>query len=122
MSDDTLLFAESLLDKQGHPLVSFRRGLTDVGGEFPTILGRRVAVTPSLPDIGSGANPVILYAPEFYVIRRVPSSLYVQSFKEAPGLAENGLTGLQMYGRFDGTLVATQNTSKVPASYIQSHS
>jgi HK97 family phage major capsid protein len=121
MSDDTLLFLDSIVSKQGLPLVKFRQGTTDEG-PIPYILGRRVAVCPSLSDIGVSTNPVVLYAPEYFCVRRVPSSIYLQAFREAPGLAENGLLGLQMYGRYDSTLVATQNAARVPASWIQCHS
>jgi HK97 family phage major capsid protein len=121
MSDDTLLFLEEIVTKQGLPLVKFRQGTTDEG-DVPFILGRRVAVCPSMSDIGPATNPVVLYAPEYFIVRRVPSSLYLQAFREAPGLVENGLIGLQMYGRYDSTLVATQNASHVPASFIQCHS
>jgi HK97 family phage major capsid protein len=121
MSDDTLLFFEEMVSKQGLPVVKYRQGLND-GAAYPTILGHRVICCPSMSDIAPSTNPVVCYAPEYFIVRRVPSSMYFQPFRQAPGLLEAGLVGMQLYGRWDSNLVGTQNASKVPASYIQCHS
>jgi HK97 family phage major capsid protein len=121
MNDLTLLAISDQLDKQGRPIVSYRRGLTDVDGDVPYILGKPVAICPSFPNAAGGQNSVCFYNPLFYVQRRVPSAARVQRFSQNGNLITFGLYGFQSYLRMDSGLISS-NPSFVPASVIQNHS
>ncbi|HTX14754.1 MAG TPA: phage major capsid protein [Candidatus Baltobacteraceae bacterium] len=121
MNDATLEYLRNLLDKQGHPIVSFRKGLTDVDSDRPTILGRPVAICPSMPTMASGHNSVVLADPFYFVQRRVPSSMYIRRFTENATMIQYGLVGFESFLRVDSNLVAP-NPSYLPAQFIQNHS
>lgn len=121
MNDATLEYLQNLIDKFGHPVVSFRKGLTDVDSDRPTILGRPVAICPSMPTMASGHNSVVLADPFYFVQRRVPSSMYVRRFAESASLITYGLIGLESFFRIDSNLVAP-NPNYLPCAYIQNHS
>jgi HK97 family phage major capsid protein len=120
MNDATLESAQGVLDKQGHPLVNFRRGLSDVYADRPTILGRPVGIMPSMPTMASGHNTVVLYDPNYFVQRRV-TSMYVRKFTQNATLVQFGLIGFESWLRVDSNLVAP-NSSYLPAQFIQQHS
>jgi len=117
MNDSTLTYLQGLLDKQGRPIVKFRDGLSDV----PYILGKPVAVCPSMPAMASGKNSVLFGNPMYFVIRRVPSSMYVRAFWENPTLVQYGLVGFESWLRADSNLVAP-NANYLPFQFIQQHS
>jgi HK97 family phage major capsid protein len=117
MNDGTLSALQGLVDKVGHPVVKFRDGL----GEIPFILGKPVAVCPSMPKMGSGNNSVLFGDPGSFIQRRVPSSMYVRAFRENLTLVLNGLVGFESWLRVDSNLVAP-NAGFLPFQYIQSHS
>lgn len=121
MADETLESLRTLLDKEGRPIVDFRRSLTDVYIDTPFILGKPVAVCPSMPSIGATKNPVVFANPFYFVQRRVPSAMYVRRFSEAVNLIEYGLAGFESWLRVDSNLVAP-NSSYLPAQFIQCHS
>lgn len=121
MADSTLEYLRTLLDKQGHPIVSFHKSLTDTFMETPFILGKPVAICPSMPSLGSSKNPVVLANPFYFVQRRVPSSMYVRAFWQNPTLVTYGLVGFESWLRVDSNLVAP-NSSYLPAQFIQCHS
>ena len=123
MHPSTLLSLWSQRDKQGRPLVggdgflSGRKGLD----QAITVMGKPVALCPSMDTIGNAKNPAILFDPTYFIFRVVPSSAYVRRFQELPGLVENGLVGFQAWLRCDSSLVAP-NASFPPAVVLQSHS
>ncbi|HTX13708.1 MAG TPA: phage major capsid protein [Candidatus Baltobacteraceae bacterium] len=121
VNDATLEYLRNLLDKQGHPIVLFRKGLTDVDSDRPYILGRPVAICPSMPTMASGHNSVVLADPFYFVQRRVPSSMYVRRFTENATMIQYGLVGFESFFRVDSNLVAP-NPSYLPAQFIQNHS
>lgn len=117
MSDGSLSAIQRLVDKMGHTIVRFRDGF----GDIPFILGKPVAVCPSMPSIGSGNNSVLFGDPGSFVQRRVPSSMYVRAFRENLTLVLNGLVGFESWLRVDSNLIAP-NTGFLPFQYIQQHS
>ena len=119
MNDDTLKYLEGLLDKSGRPLVYLGSGLN--ADYYPCLYGLPVAVCPSMPTMAATANSVVLYNPAYFVSRRVPSSMYVRTYRETPSLVLNGLVGFESWLRADSGLVAP-NPSQVPAVIIQNHS
>lgn len=121
MHDATLQYLAQLLDKQGRPVVSFRKGLEDDGDGTYVIMGKRVAVCNSMPTMGSAKNPIVFGNPLYFIQRRVPSSMYVRSFRENPTLVQFGLVGFESWLRVDSGLVAP-NANALPYNYIQSHS
>ena len=119
MNDSTLSYLEGLVNKLGGYLVSwFRDGL---GTPNPYILGRPVCISPSMPSIGAATNPVVIYDPDYFLVRTVPSAMYLRAYREAPGLVENGLIGLESMMRVDSNLLAP-NSQFAPAQYLQCHS
>jgi HK97 family phage major capsid protein len=132
MNDSTLSYLDSLLDKQGRPIVRFCDSVTGGPGNTPFIKGRPVAICPSMPSIAAGQNSVVFYNPQFFVQRRVPSSMFVRlqkdpaaygatNFQQAVGYVEAGLVGFQAFMRVDSNFIAP-NASYVPAVVIQQHS
>jgi HK97 family phage major capsid protein len=121
MNDATLEYLTGLLDKMGHPIVKFRTGLNGDFGEVPTILGRPVAICPSMPTLGASSNPIVLANPFYFVQRRVPSSMYVRRFSQNATMITYGLVGFESFFRIDSNLVAP-NANYLPCAYIQNHS
>jgi len=113
MNDNTFTSISSLLDKSGRPLVHLTRGNEAV------MLGRPVGVCPSMPEIGSASNSVVLFAPQFFYTRRVLSGMFVRAFSQTK--AEFGLTGFESFYRTDSDLAAP-DASFAPASVLQNHS
>jgi hypothetical protein len=109
------------LNKYGGPIVSFRKGLSDVDRDVPHILGLPVCIAPSFPNMQSGNNSIALYNPQWFVSRRIPSFTYLQRFTQSQNLATYNLIGFQSYARTDCGLVAP-NQSFVPAVILQNHS
>lgn len=118
MADSTLQYLASLLDKDGRPL--FPNQLLGDGKEV-YLLGHRVAISPSMPSLASGNNPVIFYQPNNFCIRTVPSATYVRRFNENPFLINFGLTGYESFLRGDSNLVAP-NSNFLPSQFLQNHS
>jgi HK97 family phage major capsid protein len=121
MADSTLSALSQILDKQGRPIISFEHGLTGDGGYVPYLLGRRVAICRSMPAIGSGANSIVFASPDYFVQRRVPSSVFLRRYEQAVNLVESGLIGFEMWCRFDSNLVSG-DSNYVPAAILQQHS
>ncbi|MFZ0978728.1 MAG: phage major capsid protein [Candidatus Acidiferrales bacterium] len=121
MADATLEYLLALLDKYGHPIAKFREGLNGTDGDIPYIMGKPVAVCPSMPAMGSGKNSVLFGNPFYFVQRRVPSASYVRAFWQTPTLALNGLVGFESFMRVDSNLSAG-NASYTPFVVLQQHS
>lgn len=122
MNPATLLAIWGQLDKQGHPLMN---DLMSPGGRgvdrAPYILGHPVVLCPSMPTINRSANSVVLYHPDYFIVRKVPSSMYVRRFNNAAGLIEKDLVGFEAFYRTDSNL-SLPNASFAPVSVIQHHS
>ena len=112
MNTTTLQTIAGVVTKQGLPLVNF------VGG-VPTILGARIYISPSMPNIGNGNVPVVYGDLSYWYTRLVSDELTrLRVLKEAPGLIENGQYGLQYFMRAGGVLAYTPGTGNCPLSYI----
>ena len=74
-----------------------------------------------LPGLSAASNPVVLYDPNYFLVRTVPSAMYLRAYRESPGLIENGLLGLESWMRVDSALLAP-NSQFAPAQFIQCHS
>jgi HK97 family phage major capsid protein len=92
MADSTLRYFAGLLDKSGRPL--FQDALLGDDGQ-PFLMGKCVAICPSMPALGSGANSVIPAQPLFFATRVIPSSNYLRGFWQNPTLVEYGLVGFE---------------------------
>ncbi|HXX20513.1 MAG TPA: phage major capsid protein [Candidatus Acidoferrum sp.] len=122
MNDNTLQYLRQLLDKQGRPLIELGRdGLTGAQSATPYLLGKRVAICPSMPLMASTANSIVFANPDYIIQRRVPSSIFLRRYCEAQQLVEAGLVGFEEWCRFDSNLVSG-NASYVPAAVLQQHS
>lgn len=123
MHPNTLLSLWGQKDKQGRPIVDGSI-LSPAGfgvDRAPYILGKRVAVCPSMPKIGNAANSVVLYHPDYFFVRSVPSSMYVRVFQEAANLVENDAVAFESFYRVDSNL-SVPNGSFAPVSVLANHS
>ena len=122
MNDNTLRSLEGLLDKQGRPIVSFRKGFTGNDSDDAYVMGKCVAICPSMPDIAAGTNPIIFgNGATYFVQRRVPSSVYLRRFWQSSALVLNGLVGFESWLRTDSGVIAP-NAAHAPFQFIQCHS
>ncbi|HKW34441.1 MAG TPA: phage major capsid protein [Candidatus Acidoferrum sp.] len=106
-----------IVDKVGQPVISF------VGGA-PTILGKPVKISPSMPDIAAAANSVLLGDLSYWCTRLVVSGaddIGIQVFREAPGLIEQGLVAFRSFVRADGALLWSGDGPS-PFVILQQHS
>lgn len=114
MNDSTLQYLATVVTKQGLPLVNFRDGI-------PTILGKKVCVSPSMESIGSSEVPVIFGALDQWVTRLVSDDLTrIRVLKET--YIDKGQIGLQYFMRCDGVLAFNGTGADCPMNYIQNHS
>jgi HK97 family phage major capsid protein len=112
MNDNTLQYLAAIVTIQGLPLVKMSEGL-------PTIMGRRVCVSPSLPNMAHSATPVLFGDFSYWKTRLVSDDLTrIRVLTEAVGLVENGLIGLQYFQRADGVLAFTGAAADSPISMI----
>jgi HK97 family phage major capsid protein len=114
MNDETLLALRSTLDRVGRPLVNF-------SNDVATIYGRPVAVAPSMSPIGPSAYSVALYAPRFFLQRRVTAGSYVRRSIEVFGGVEKGMIGFSSMYRTDSNM-SCPNQNFPPISLLVQHS
>lgn len=122
MNDQTFNYLLRLRNKQGEPIwptLELRRDGAD--GSRPSIWGWPIAVCPSFPTMASGNNSVAFYNPNYFVTRRVPSSMYIRRYWEKPGFVENGIVGFEMWLRCDSNF-NSPNSGFVAGALIQQHS
>jgi HK97 family phage major capsid protein len=87
------------------------------------IFGKPVRISPSMQGIGAGNYPVIFGDGSYWLSRNaVDDGTYVRVVKEAPGLVENGMFGLQIFCRWGGTLLFDDASSPAPFGLLQNHS
>jgi HK97 family phage major capsid protein len=115
MNDSSLKFISSLLDKSGRPIVHLIDGV-------PTILGKRVLVSPSMASIGASAYSVAFGDLSYWMTRCARDGGYIKSFFEAAGYAEQGTVGFRCFARYGGCLLYTGAGSKSPIALLQQHS
>jgi HK97 family phage major capsid protein len=82
-----------------------------------TILGKRIAVSPSLANVGANAVPVIALDMSRWFQRTVKRGMTLLRYKDALGLAENGLSAVQGFWRTNGGLLLASGSDS-PAKYI----
>jgi HK97 family phage major capsid protein len=82
-----------------------------------TILGKRIAVSPSLANVGANAVPVIALDMSRWFQRTVKRGMTLLKYKDAPGLAENGLSAVQGFWRTNGGLLLVSGSDS-PAKFI----
>jgi uncharacterized protein len=128
MNDDTLTALDSLTDKNGRPIIH----PVYVNGRR-ILLGFPVAISPSLPDIGTGTIPIYFGAFDRFVVRIVATggkdatnqdNGRLVRLWEAEGYAENLLVGYKSFLRANGGLLdVTDNGSPAapdaPIKYLQ---
>jgi HK97 family phage major capsid protein len=122
MHPATLLSLWGQKDKMGRPIVD--GSILSPGGMptvTPLILGKAVAVCPSMPKIQHAANSVVLYHPDYFFVRSVPSSMFVRVFQEAANLVENDAVAFESFYRVDANL-SVPNGSFAPVSVLANHS
>lgn len=128
MSDSTLTALDSLLDKQGHPIIT----PVYVNGRR-ILLGFPVAFSPSLPSISANAKPIYFGAFDRVIVRTVATggkgadnqdNGRIARLWETPGFAESLLVGLKSWLRCNGGLLdVTDNgslaTADSPVKFLQ---
>ena len=122
MNPATLLSLWGQKDKSGRPIID--GSILSPGGMptvAPFILGKPVAICPSMPKIQNAANSVVLYHPDYFFVRSVPSSMYVRVFQEAVNLVENDAVAFESFYRVDSNL-SSPNASFAPVSVLANHS
>jgi HK97 family phage major capsid protein len=120
-TDNTVKLLEGLLDKNGRPIVSFRKGLTGYDNDIPCMMGKPIAVCPSMPEISNGTSPIIFGSPTYFIFRKIPSSMYIRRFWQNPTLVQYGLVGFESWMRVDSGVIAP-NAAHAPFQFIQCHS
>lgn len=109
MNSDTLLTLDSIITKQGIPLI---HPVYDPDGRR-LLLGYPVAICPSMPDIGPGASPVGFGSTQYFVVQVVRNQTRIQILNER--FAEFGQVGYRAQSRVNGILLGVTNDSS-PAS------
>lgn len=117
MNRKTLATLEGLLDKMGRPL-----GLVRYDDGYPCIFGIRVRICPSMDSIGNGSvpkYPVVLGDLSYWATRIVMGELSgVMTYKEAPGLVENGLIGMRSFLQADGAVLYDDWTNAAQSPFV----
>jgi HK97 family phage major capsid protein len=118
MNSKTLATLSGQKDKYGNivRLVEYIDGV-------PTIFGIRVAICPSMDNIGASKVPVVLGDMSYWATRLVTDdSSGLRVYTEAPGLAENGNIGIGCFVRADGGLLYTDASSPSPFVLVRNFS
>jgi HK97 family phage major capsid protein len=115
MNDDTLLALDSVITKQGLPMV---KPLYDAEGRR-LLLGYPVGICPSMPDIGAGKTPIAFGATGYFITRLVRNSTRIAVLEER--FAELGQIAYRAQTRANGTLLAVTSTNS-PVKLLQNAS
>ena len=109
MNSATLAAVMKIADKNGRPIF-----LTDLQtGSVSRILGRRVIVNESMPDIAAGAKPIAFGDFKYYHLRMV-RGIRLTVFKEK--YADKLQVGFMGHVRADGNLV---DAGTHPVKYLE---
>ena len=111
MNDNTLGFLDSLLDKQGRPVIK----QTYVNGQR-MLMGYPVGICPSMADIGAGAIPILFGATGYFVLRTVKGEGELVRIMER--YAENLETGFKAFMRANAALLCAAGADS-PVKYLQ---
>src|SRR5262249_41375371 len=87
----TLIRLWNLRDKSGRPIIP---QLYNDRNE-PMLLGKPVAICPSMPAIGTSQTPIALGAMDYFIVRTVKGSLRIH--RHAQQWAEYGQVGFQAF-------------------------
>ena len=112
MNDDTLTALDGLMDKNGRPILHPQY---DASGNR-LLLGYRVGICPSMPDIGVNATPIAFGATGYFARRTVQNSVGIKPNYEAR--AEFLEIGFQGYLRCSGALLAAAGSDS-PVKYLK---
>lgn len=115
MNDNTLSALDGLLDKNGRPLLHAH--FDENGNRL--LLGYPVGISPTLPDIGLNATPILFGNFGFFVVRSVPSETKVNVLTER--FADYGQVGFQGFIRANGGLTCVSSTDS-PVKFLQNAS
>lgn len=111
MNDNTLAFLDSLLDKQGRPVIK----QIYVNGQR-MLMGYPVGISPSLPNIGPGATPMLFGALGYFAVRKVKGE--GRLLRLAERYAEFAETGFKSFLRCNGGLLCA-SAGSVPVKFLQ---
>jgi HK97 family phage major capsid protein len=120
MAPSTLDTLMGLVSRQGTEVVNFRKGFGK-GDDVPQILGRDVALCPSLGQLGASANIIFFGDPAYFITRLARNSAYIQRINQSTQAVTYGLVLFQSYLRADSNLLAP-NSQALPFQFIQCHS
>jgi HK97 family phage major capsid protein len=81
-----------------------------------TILGKRIAVSPSLASVAANSVPVIAGDLSYWFQRVVRNSMTILRYQNAPGLVEQGNFAYEAFWRTNGGLLTTG--TQAPAKFI----
>jgi HK97 family phage major capsid protein len=103
MNDSTLASLDSLIDKSGRPVLPqiYENGRR-------VLMGFPVFISPEMPSIGAGAEPVAFGNFDFFVVRTVPDSLVLRILQER--YAEYGKIAYFSKLRANGALLGVTST------------
>jgi len=104
MNDDSIAFLDSILDKQGRPII--RPHYDDQGRRI--LMGFPVRNSPSMPSIGASATPIAFGALGYFVLRLVDTETQVQVYTER--FIDYGQFGFEARLRAQGALLSTSAT------------
>ena len=82
-----------------------------------TLFGKVIAISPSVASVGANAVPVIALDMSRWFQRTVKRGMTLLKYKDAPGLAENGLSAVQGFWRTNGGLLLVSGSDS-PAKFI----
>ena len=115
MSDDTLTQQiVPLVDKSGRPLTQLQK-------DVYTLMGKPVAICPSMSDVAPSAYTIVLADPNYFLQRRIAAGSYLRLYNEAPGTVEAGVRAFASWYRTDSNL-AVPNAQYPPCAVLQQHS
>ncbi|HEV2418652.1 MAG TPA: phage major capsid protein [Terriglobia bacterium] len=115
MNDDTLSSLDSILDKNGHPIIHPHY---DQNGNR-LLLGYPVGICPSIPGIAPNATPILFGNFGFFIVRNMPQETKVQVSTER--FADYGQVAFQGYLRVNGGLTCV-SSADAPVKYLQNAS
>jgi HK97 family phage major capsid protein len=81
-----------------------------------TILGKKIAVSPSLAGVSANSVPVIAGDLSYWFQRVVKNSMTILRYSNAPGLVENANFAYEAFWRTNGGLLTTG--TQTPAKFI----
>ena len=115
MHPTTLKSIWKLVDKNGRPIIDLQNGA-------PMIYGKRVHLSPNMPQIGAAANVVLFGDFKYWTTGcRRDANTHVKMFQQTHGLPEKNQIGFRMFVRYDGVLTFS-NWTTPPIAILQCHS